>query len=259
MTLSEFFFTPSLAAVSLVAAASGLIGAFALMKKMTLASDAISHVALPGLGIAFLLKIHPLLGGFAALLLGAFLVWAIEEKTRIATETIIGVIFSASLAIGALLTPQEELIETLFGDFSPVGAGEALIGGFMAAIIVAAVLFLKDRLTLAVVSPDLGRTVGINVRLTNLFFLIIFSLNVLLGLEFLGGLLMGSLVIVPAAAAKNLAWSLRSDLWLSVLISLFSVHSGLLVAQLTDLPTGPVIISAASLLFFVSMLFRRQR
>ena len=69
---------------------------------MTLASDAISHVALPGIGLAILLHVQPLLGGAAALLLGTLLVWAIEHKTRIPTEAIIGVVFSAGLAVGSL-------------------------------------------------------------------------------------------------------------------------------------------------------------
>ena len=60
---------------------------------MTLASDAISHIALPGIGLAILLHVHPLLGGAAALLLGTLLVWTIEHKTRIPTEAIIGVVF----------------------------------------------------------------------------------------------------------------------------------------------------------------------
>ena len=94
----------------LVAVASGLVGVFALMKKMTLAADSISHVALPGLGLAILFKINPLVGGVATLLLGAILIWLVENKTEISTETITGVFFSAALAIGTLITPEGELI-----------------------------------------------------------------------------------------------------------------------------------------------------
>src|SRR5512141_3495729 len=85
-----------------MAAAAGLVGCFAVMRRMTLASDAISHVALPGIGIALALHFHPVLGGLAALLLGTVLVWAVEHKTGIPTETVIGVVFSAALAVGSL-------------------------------------------------------------------------------------------------------------------------------------------------------------
>ena len=85
----------------LLAFASGMVGVFALMRRMSLAADAMSHIALPGLGLAFLYKINPLIGGAVTLLLGALLIWKIEGKTKIPTETIIGVVFSLSLAIAS--------------------------------------------------------------------------------------------------------------------------------------------------------------
>src|ERR1039458_1479496 len=85
-------------------AAAGLVGCFAVMRRMTLAADAIAHIALPGIGLAILLRIHPILGGVAALLVGTLLVWGIEGRTRLATETVIGVVFSTALAIGRLMT-----------------------------------------------------------------------------------------------------------------------------------------------------------
>ena len=93
-----------------MAVAAGLVGCFAVMRRMTLASDAISHVALPGIGIALLLGIQPLLGGIVMLLLGTLLIWAVETKTRIPTESVIGVVFSAALAVGALFTQGESLV-----------------------------------------------------------------------------------------------------------------------------------------------------
>ena len=92
------------------AAAAGLVGCFAVMRRMALASDAISHVALPGIGLAMLFGVHPLLGALVALAGGAILIWTLEEQTRIPTDTIIGVVFSAALAIGSMMTPPEELM-----------------------------------------------------------------------------------------------------------------------------------------------------
>ena len=93
----------------LFAIAAGLVGSVALMKRMVLASDVISHLALPGLGIAFLFKINPLVGGGATLFLGTLLVWQLQKKTGLATDASIGVVFAACLGIGALVTPQDDL------------------------------------------------------------------------------------------------------------------------------------------------------
>src|SRR5579863_3571255 len=100
-----------LAAVAAMAAAAGLVGCVAVVRRMTLAADALSHVALPGIGIAMALHVHPLVGAAAMLMFGALLVWALEETTRKATETVIGVVFSAALAVGSLLTSNDDLVD----------------------------------------------------------------------------------------------------------------------------------------------------
>ena len=80
-----------------MALAAGLIGCFAVMRRMALAGDALSHVALPGIGVALALHIHPIFGAAAMLLFAGLLVWAIEDRSHLALETIIGVVFSAGV------------------------------------------------------------------------------------------------------------------------------------------------------------------
>lgn len=242
----------------LVAAASGLVGVFALMKKMTLAADSLAHVALPGLGLAFLFKINPLVGGLAALMLGAFLIWALENKTQISTETIVGVFFSASLAIGSLLTPGEELLDVLFGGEAVTNPGTLVFGIAASLLIIGFILLAKDKLVLALISPEVAFVTGINVLRLNLFFLLVFALNVILGLQFLGVLLMGSLIIVPAAISRNLSWGLNSSLAISAAMAVISVILGLTISSLHDISLGPTIISVASAIFFLSLLGRRR-
>jgi ABC-type Mn2+/Zn2+ transport system permease subunit len=124
-------------------AAAGLVGCFAVMRRMTLAADAISHIALPGIGVAILLHVHPILGGVAALLLGTLLVWGVENTTGLATETIIGVVFSTALAAGSLITSGEELIEALFGGVGRLTTGEASFGLVMALGVIGFVLWQR--------------------------------------------------------------------------------------------------------------------
>ncbi len=242
-----------------VAAASGLVGVYAMMRKMTLASDAMSHIALPGLGVALLLKINPLIGGAIALFLGAIIIWAIEKRTMISTETVIGVMFSASLAIGSLLTPEEELIEALFGSAGVVDFNFLVAGLFLSSLVILFILMNKERLTLALISRELATASGVNVSRMNLWFLLIFALNVILGLQFLGVLLMGSLIIVPAVAARNLGTSLGNTLFISFVVALLSVGGGYLLSQNYAIETGPAVIVVATALFFLSFLKKAVR
>lgn len=239
-----------------MAVAAGLVGSFVIMRRMALAADALSHVALPGIGVALALGIHPLFGAAAMLFFGALAVWALERRTRIATETIIGVVFSAALATGSLMSSGEELLEALFGGPGKLTPGEMAFGIVAAAAVVLFVLARKSRLVLALVSPEIGRAAGIDVARLELVFLQTFALTVALGLRYLGVLLMGSLIIIPAATAKRLARSLTVMLVSAVVLAVLATVTGTLLADLFHRPTGPVIISVAAALFVASLLRR---
>ena len=237
-------------------AAAGVVGCFAVMRRMTLAADALSHVALPGIGFAIVLRIHPVIGAVAMLLVGAVLVWGVQYRTRIATETVIGVVFSAALAIGSMITSGEQLIEALFGGARRLTLAETVIGVLAAAAIVAFVVRQRHQLVLMLVSPDLGRTAGIDVARLDLRFLLVFALTIALGLRYLGVLLIGSLVIVPAATAKRLARNLSQMLAISVSVAVASTTAGTIVAARLGREAGPVVVMIAAACFFISLLRR---
>lgn len=241
------------------ALAAGLIGCFALMKRMLLAGDVISHLALPGLGIAFLLKWNPLVGGAVTLFLGTLLVWQLQKKTGLATDATIGVVFAAALAAGAAITPREDLVDALFGALPRVSLAECALGLSAALFILAALFRLKDRLALEIFSPELAAATGVNVGRVNLWFLLLFSLTVLAGLRFMGALLASALIILPAAAARQWTGKLSHFLLVSSALSVLSVAGGFLLnAYALHLPTvAPLIVLLAALLFAASLFTRR--
>jgi ABC-type Mn2+/Zn2+ transport system permease subunit len=237
-----------------MAVAAGLIGSFAVMRRMALASDALSHVALPGVAIALLLRVDAFVGGLAALLLGALLVWALERKTRLPTEALIGVVFSAALAAGSMLASGDELIEALLGAPRTLTTSETVLGLGAAALVIAFAWRARSRLVITLVSPDLARTSGIDVPRVTLLFLLAFALTVALGLRYLGVLLMGSLIISPAATAKYLARGLRQMQLLAVAIAVAATLAGSLAAPALGLETGPLVITVAAAIFVVALL-----
>lgn len=237
--------------------AAGLVGCFAVMRRMTLAADALSHVALPGIGLALLVRLHPLVGGVAALLLGVLLVWSIERKTHLATETVIGVVFSTALAVGSLLTTGEELIEALFGGAGALSSTEAVLGLLVAVGVVAFAWSQRHRLVLALLSPEIAKTSGIDVPRLNLAFLIVFALTIALGLRYLGVLLIGSLAIIPAATAKRLALNLNGMFAIAVAVAVVATTAGTAAAQVLHRPPGPLVVLVASACFVLSLFWRR--
>jgi ABC-type Mn2+/Zn2+ transport system permease subunit len=239
-----------------MAVAAGLVGCFAVMRRMALAADALSHVALPGIGIALALHIHPIFGAAAMLFFGALLVWAVEGKAGVGTEVVIGVLFSTALAAGSMMTSGEDLVDALFGGAGILTWPEIVFGIFGTALVVGFVVTQRNSLVVMLVSPDVARTAGINVQRLNLFYLQMFALTIALGLRFLGVLLMGALIIIPAATAKRLARNLTGMLLIAVLVSVIATVAGTGLAFWLHRETGPLIVIVAAGLFLLSFLRR---
>jgi ABC-type Mn2+/Zn2+ transport system permease subunit len=240
----------------LFAVAAGLVGSFALMKRMILAADVISHVALPGLGLAFLWHFNPLLGGGATLFLGTLLIWRLQKNETFSTEVSIGVVFAGSVAIGAALTPKEDLVDAFFGTFEQISSLTFLLGVLAVALIVYFIFRYKSALILNLFSPELAAATGIRVNRLNLFFLLTFSLTVLIGLRFMGALLAGALIIIPAATGRRLANSIGIFLLASSLASVLAVGIGFLVTAYVfrSLSIAPAIVMVSALLFCLSLI-----
>jgi ABC-type Mn2+/Zn2+ transport system permease subunit len=239
------------------AAAAGLVGAFALMRRTVLAGDVMSHIALPGLGLALLYKINPIFGGAATLLIGILAIWKLEERTALTSEAAIGVIFAASVALGAILTPAQDLEDALFGGFGSLRAYEFVAGLAVSVLILLALWLLRHRLIIALFSQELAAATGIDVSRLNLVFLLVFGLAIILGLRFLGALLVGSLIIIPASTARQLTHTLGAFLIASTLISLLSTGLGFVVSDLYGFGLGPTIAIVASVLFGLSLLKKK--
>jgi zinc transport system permease protein len=250
---------PSLILAVFAAAAAGLVGAFALMKRTILAGDVMSHIAIPGLGLAVLWRINPLAGGGLTLLAGILLIWHLQKSTELSAEAAIGVIFASSVALGALLIHStEDLVNALFGGFGNLSTGEFTFGMAVSIAIVAALWFLRNRLIITLFSPELASSAGVNVNAANLWFLLIFGLAILISLRFLGALLVGSLIIIPASAARQLTHSLGKFLITSMALSIASMLIGFYLSVRYALDQGPTIVVVAAGIFALSLFKKKE-
>jgi ABC-type Mn2+/Zn2+ transport system permease subunit len=155
------------------------------------------------------------------------------------------------------MTSGEELIDALFGGAGALSWSEVIFGVAGAAAVVTFIITQRNRLVVMLVSPNVARTAGINVRLLNLLYLQAFALTIALGLRYLGVLLMGALIIIPPATAKRLARNLTQMLTTAVLVAVAATVVGSGVATWLDRETGPIIVSVAAACFLVSLLSRR--
>lgn len=255
--MNELNFLYAFAAAIAIGAAGGLLGSFALLRRMALVGDALSHVALPGIALAFLLNLNVFAAALAFLLMGTVGIWAIEHKTKLPVETLVGVFFALALAIGTLLTPSEHLLEALFGDITAIGAFDLAAVTVLSLGIVAALLFLSRKLILAMISSELARAARIRPHAIELLFLLLFALTVAVGIKFVGALLMGALVIIPAATARNLSRAMNQYMIFSAGLGSLGSALGVLSSFLFGFPPGPSVVLFMGLLFFFSIVLKK--
>lgn len=251
--------TPLISAViaGVTGIGAGYVGAFMVLRRMSLVGDALSHVALPGIAVALLLGVPHFFGAFVALAIAVLIVWLLERRTVLASETLVGILFTFALALGLLLTPEPELLEALFGNIESIRTVDGILA-IGAVLLVATVVARMSRgLILGTLSADLARASGVNVRRNSLLFLFAVALVVAIGVKVTGTILTGSLVIIPAAAARNLSRSLTGYLIISSVLGGISGAAGVLAATSLGIPAGPSIILAGIACFALSLLVRR--
>lgn len=251
----ETVFLQSFIMAAAVGLASGSIGAFVVLRRMALVGDALSHVALPGIALAFAYGIDPLWGVIASLVGAACLIFWLEGKTRLPGDALVGILFTASLAVGILAIPDEEIIHSLFGEFPdlPPHVFALIVGTALGAS--AFVFFLTRRFAFRIMAPELAAASGVKRRHDFLFFLI-FAVVVALGIKLAGTLLMGALTIIPAAIARNISWSIKMYIAYSALLGAGIAAFGVFLAHSFGLLPGPTIVLLGIGIFIVS-LFRR--
>ncbi|MDO8555051.1 MAG: metal ABC transporter permease [bacterium] len=238
---------------------SGYLGSVMVLKRMALVGDALGHIALPGMGLALLLGLDVSLGAFAFLLVSVFLIWLLEIKTSLPTEALVGVTFVASLALGFLLVPEPELLHSLIGDISNVGFSGAIVSVFLAVIVFAVIRSIRNDLILSGISPDVARAQGISIKTQNLIYLISIAAITAVGIKITGTLLVGALVIIPAAASKNISRNLKEYSFLSVLFGVLSSVLGIIVFKAYALPVGPMLVLVSVIIFIFSLVFKNFR
>jgi len=251
-------FLLSLMVAIFVGGVAGYLGSLMISKRMALVGDALGHVALPGIGLALLLGLNVSLGAFIFLLAGVLLIWFLEKKTYLTTETLVGVIFVLSLALGFLITPQPELLEALIGDISKVSVVDAAVSIILSVFILYVINKIYPKMMLSSISEDLAAVSRINISKYNLIYLLAISIIVALGVKVVGSLLIGALVIVPAAASRIFSTNMRQYVFWSALFGVLSCILGILISKIIHFPVGPLIILICIAFFAISLIFKKS-
>ena len=240
---------------------AGYLGSIMVLEKMALVGDALSHVALPGLALGVLLGFNPLLGGFVFLFVSAILVWYLGRVTKLSFETLVGAAFTLALAIGILLYGDnlDALEAALFGDITRVDLTYAVIAVAVSLVVVFLTRVIYRKIVLGLISEELAISKGINVARTNLLYLLLVSVTVAIGIQVTGTLLVGFLVVTPAAAARIVSANLSRYFVLSAIFGAISAIAGILLSSSLNIMPGPMVVISGVVIFVVTLVVRWRK
>lgn len=252
---------PILLSVVCVSLASGVLSPIVVSSRMAFFSDAVAHSTLAGVALGMLLAVdHPatLMIGFGVIV--ALLIATLRQFTTLSFDTLLGVAMAGSLAAGVLLYHKVKgyagLHGYLFGQVSLLTWTDFYALLFNASLAILMVLLFGNRFLLLAVSRPLAQARGVRVARYEFLLIILLGLVVSLSVRAVGLLLVNALLIVPAAASRNVARSVRGMFWGSVVVALISGFVGLFGADYLGLPPGPAIVVVAVVLFLVSQALR---
>lgn len=252
----------------------GVLGSFAVLRKESLLGDAISHAALPGIVLAFMITQAKdnyvlLIGAIISGLIGTLLISGIVTNTRLKKDAALGIVLSVFFGFGMLLltfiqknpdATQAGLDKYLFGQAATLMENDVKLLSIVLGLSLLVLLMFWKESKVALFDSDYAKSIGIKTRFLDSLISFFIVLAIVLGLQTVGVVLMSAMLLAPAAAARQ--WTNRLYVML-IIAAILGVISGVVGTAVSttynNLSTGPVIVVIAILIVIISFLFSPKR
>lgn len=243
--------------ISVIAAVvCAVVGSFVVLRGMAFIGDAVSHAVFPGLAIAFVLQSSLVLGGAVAGGTVAVLIALMSQRRRVAEDSVIGIFFAASFAVGMVIISRIDgytasLSGFLFGSLTGVSPRDLLTGAITSTVVIATVVLLRPQLSAVCLDRETARAMGLPVVLLDVLLYLAVTAAVVISVGTIGNILVLALLVAPAATARLLSARLVPMMWLAAGIGSSASVLGIYLAWALDLPAGASIVLVLSALFLV--------
>ena len=258
------FFVKGFAAAALAGALCGLIGVYITLRGMSYIGHGLSHAIFGGYAAAPLLGVPIVLGAGLWGLASALAISAVTRSRRIGADAAIGVVTTASFALGVALltrfgTKGPAFDGLLFGSINGVAAGDLilLVGVLIGAVTVFTVLYRQ--LLFSTFDPDVANVSGVNVSRMDTILMVVLSMSILATLSIIGVTLVAATLVIPAVVARMLSDSFSRMLWISTLIGTACGAIGMYLSYHLEIPSGTTIVLTNALVFVVVLIATRGR
>lgn len=239
------------------------LGIFVTLKKMSFFSDGVAHGSLVGVAVGVILNQQPLLYALIFSVVFSVLIFFLEQKTNINTDSLLAILFTSSLALGVLLMSLQsgyrtDLMSYLFGNILTIRTFEVWLI-FITSLLIAAFVYFKYRTYLLLsLNSEMAALSGIPTKRYQLLFYVLLAVSTVLSIKVLGVVLVSALLIIPVSTAKLLVSSSRQLLFTSILFSELSIVIGIFLSLQFNLPVGSVIVLVATLVFIIAMFIKSK-
>lgn len=238
----------------IVAIVCGVVGTHVVLRGMAFIGDAVAHAVFPGLAVAFALQFPVLLGGAVAGVVVAVLIAVFSQRRRVKEDTVIGIFFAASFALGLVIIARVEgytasLTSVLFGSITGVADGDILVAAIVGTAVIALLLALTPQLTAVALDRETARAMNLPVLLLDLVLYLAVTAAVVISVSTIGNILVLALLITPAATARLLTDRLPAMMALSAALGALGSLLGLYLSWAADLPTGAAIVLTVTAAF----------
>ncbi|MGB7288095.1 MAG: metal ABC transporter permease [Salaquimonas sp.] len=255
--LDDFFIRALIAGIG-VAVVAGPLGCFIIWRRMAYYGDTLSHAALLGVGLGLVLNVDVILSVFFVSVVISVLLIRLQRKGGLSSDALLGLLSHSALAIGLVALAfvtwiRVDLMSLLFGDILSVSKADIGIIFAGGVIILLTLRSIWSPLFAATVDHEMAKAEGMNPERTNMIFLFLMAGVIAISMKIVGALLITALLIIPAAAARYLSSSPEIMALNAALIGVGAVISGLYGSLAWDTPSGPSIVVAATMIFFLSL------
>ncbi len=244
--------------------ACATIGVFVVLMHMPFIGVCMSHAAFAGALLGLWLGFNPLVGAFGVSLLSAAIIGPLADRGELSPETSIGVIFSlmlglAFLFMGLMPGTKSGALELLWGSILTNTRSDIILLGIVAVVVVALVFFFYKEIQATIFNRDTALAVGIPAAIFLYGILFLTGATITASLRSIGGLLIFSLILNPAAAAYQLTYNMKKMFLLAAAFGVLSGWVGLIFSYFFDLPSGATIVVTSSVIFAIAALFSPKR
>ncbi len=257
--LSYNFMKNSIIAAILIAPLFAFLGTIAVNNRMAFFSEALGHSAFTGIAIGSLLGLNnPVLAMIAFGIVLGILITKVKNINKTSADTVISVFSSIAMALGIILLSRNggfaKYSSYLIGDILLISPSELLMLAILLVAVFAIWCTIYNHLLITGINTSLASSRGINTSVMEYIFIIMIAVTVMYTIKWLGILTINSLLILPAAAARNISSSSKQYVLSSVIISLVSAISGIIISFYADTSAGAAMVLVAGILFFITLI-----